>query len=496
MRFIKPQSFLIIALGASGLFTSSVFAAFRWPFNFGASKSTICQEPLFNFEGAETTTVVAEFQKFRENLDTTGTLAHLVTLSMKQLYPKEKDLRFALSKVEFLNPEDRLRLVKTISTNLLRLLPIKWDMDNLAQQKILQKHFFSKSVTMDRVIAQWKNIHDHNQLNNFLADFEVYLDEIFKAHGASATEKRKKLIGYNYKFDRELGERGYLIGALPIARDGSIDTHELDQYFRRYSSEITIAILLNDFEAFINEEVWEYFLMPNQLSAYPPALGEYLGRRIEERRQLRERLANEKVDQDLKSFSEFYRDQVQFDELNLETVKVALTNALQLKKDKKILDAIYQVADLYLLREVLDSRSQREIFIQIMSSLIHVKKSYATEFFTALMSRCQTKTFTAYDDYQMKKSIVEAARIIGAENGFKSAFDTYKWQVKASSNSVNSEWLKMSAAEARNYLDSLRDRKAALSRAQNALNNPPKPNADAIGFGAALGISEDSNNNN
>jgi hypothetical protein len=96
----------------------------------------------------------------------------------------------------------------------------------------------------------------------------------------------------------------------------------------------------------------------------------------------------------------------------------------------------------------------------------------------------------------MKKSIVEAARIIGAEKGFKAAFDTYKWQVKASSNSVNSEWLDLSAAEAKIYLDSLRDRKAALSGAQNALNNPPKPRVNSLGFGAALGITEDSNNNN
>jgi hypothetical protein len=194
MRFIKPQSFLIIALGASGFFTSSAFAAFKWPFSFGASKSTLCQEPLFNFEGAETTSVVAEFQSFRENLEATKMLAHLVTLSMKQLYPNEKDISFALSKVEFLNPEDRLRLVKTISSNLLRLLPIKWDMDNLAQQKILQKHFFSKSVTMDRVIAQWKNIHDHNQLNNFLADFEVYLDEIFSFFCSRSSMGFKNLI--------------------------------------------------------------------------------------------------------------------------------------------------------------------------------------------------------------------------------------------------------------------------------------------------------------
>lgn len=236
--------------------------------------------------------------------------------------------------------------------------------------------------------------------------------------------------------------------------------------------------------------------MPNQLGAYPPSLAQILSKRIEEKRQQRERLANEKVEQDLKAFGEFYRSQVQYDELNIETVQSGIASAFQLNKPNKILDALFRVADLYLLREALNSNTQREIFIRIIGALIQFKKSNAIEFFTAIMLRCQAKTFSAYDDYQMRKSIVETARILGVEKAMKAAFDQYKWQVKTSSTSINPEWLKLSAIEAKSYLDSLRDRKAALSGQQNDSSHSPKESASPLGFGAALGISDGSNNNN
>jgi hypothetical protein len=441
---MRVQATLMLLLAAHLLSPQLANAGF-WEmlgFKKSAPKSAFCEEALLDFSAPLDAEKLASIVDEMTNL---GILAHAVTLSLYEFNPQEKDPAFTLSRLNYLNPEARSELVANTLRNVLRILPVKWDTQNLSEQKLLQKHFYGNR--MGALLNVWKAYHDANQFGPLLEALRSRLTSLFESGKPEALQKRKLLYGINQGFLKASEVRGgFVLGAHPLMDGGRIEPQALAQYLRSYASENTFEEFLSLNRLYLTEENWRAL---EQLAKEPldAGLAKVLQKELAEFHRQKEMSDKQRLEEDSRSLALFMRNYVVFDENVVEQVSGSLSTATASGKEREILSRLEEIANHYFLNSALSSATRREVFSRMMSALMQVRRRKAVDLLERILEATELHDFTSYDDDQMRQAAMNTGRVLDAEKAVEKILKRTRWNVSGVSTPNSARWFRESSSE-------------------------------------------------